>query len=856
MTEPKKISEVIQKLKEKYPASILDKGVKIFVPFPEMVSLSSIPNLSQPIQEFIHKYEPKITENGLYPHQAEAFREFEKDKKNFVLTTSTGSGKSLVFWSWVVNELSKYKNTTAILCFPTQALMWGQAERIARASDLNTLVRHKELPFGGTLGFTNHPIKWTVWKGTGWGHNVDKWMKIHEKTDHFEESRIRICTLDKVHYSLIKDHKKFTKNLMCIVLDEAHIYDGVFGANVSYLLKRIYTTKASQYLSIPNVFLASATLSDVESFSSKLTGLESKKFTYIFDKFKPEIQVKKLDELIQVAENPPVDGLMRISIFNDQLKGSIELSDEIQSKEKFGKDLNILYFSFSKFKSRLIYEQSRSKQNHRENIIYDGDLPIERRREIERTFGQGTKKGINLLSTNALELGVDIENLDICSIEEIPMKRADFLQRVGRVGRKIQKPGLLIVKLSSEPFDRAISHDLETAFNPENAKSIPIPLDLELIKLKAMSAFYQDISSRSNSKNKYDYYNNNPEKLIKSFKEYFGIYYDEAALNNLKEKHRSLIDNGDMSWVHSGFRATASKGKIPLLNQSEEIVALIEDINIFRDAHPDAIYLDNFARKWKVIDYLSEWRVAKLKYHDIDTILGKYLKSITAIRVERINENIVTRGIYEVKSTLDHGYEIEDKEAKVPSQNFHFGIWDYTRKFNGYKCIDLGRKTSSIVPLTEVTQKFKQAIEYKQNFPFLFPLSYKTYGWEWKFEDHFKNIEEQTLENMGDVLEIALHSYFCDTIQCSHRDILVNFDLKQKSLQVLDASPGGNGLSEALLFENRFSIAIENLINILQSFKSKSVDEFKKWIVDLTHKEPVVVNTDLIGVLRELKSLW
>ena len=121
--------------------------------------------------------------------------------------------------------------------------MWGQAERLARMSDQKRLAKPDgETAYAGSVKYGKQAIGWTIWHGTGSGATYDRVMAGHEKTDAFKSARIRIATLDKAHWSLLRSHenKKFAKRLNCFVLDEAHSYDGVFGANVHYFLKRLY----------------------------------------------------------------------------------------------------------------------------------------------------------------------------------------------------------------------------------------------------------------------------------------------------------------------------------------------------------------------------------------------------------------------------------------------------------------------------------------------------------------------------------------------------------------------------------------------------------------------------------------
>ena len=255
------------------------QAIRIFTPFTNPVPLASC-KVTSDLKRFLVAYEPKVESNGLFPHQANFLKAYARDgRENFIITTATGSGKSLCFWTWVFDQLVKNPGSTALLCFPTQALMWGQAERLVRLSEADSLAYPggQSTPYGGVLKVGRNSIGWTIWHGKGMGATFDPVMDEHEKSNAFDSARIRIATLDKAHFSLFgsRDNKKFVSRLRCLVLDEAHSYDGVFGANVHYFLKRVYMAKELLGKKRPGLFLASATLSSAQKFAATLLSLDS-----------------------------------------------------------------------------------------------------------------------------------------------------------------------------------------------------------------------------------------------------------------------------------------------------------------------------------------------------------------------------------------------------------------------------------------------------------------------------------------------------------------------------------------------------------------------------------------------------
>jgi len=852
-----KLQEVLSEIRNKYGQSLLDKVVSIFTLFPQRVPLNKL-KLSQEAIKFIQRYEPRAGSEGLFLHQWRLLDAYAKGAKNFILTSATGSGKSLCFWAWVIDRLVKNPKATAILCFPTQALMWGQADRLARISEESSLKVYNAQPrnaYSGTLRLENQPIGWTVWKGVGSGETRDIVMQQHENASEFSKARIRLSTLDKAHWSLIQKHVEFTKNLECMVLDEAHQYDGIFGANVLYFLKRLYVAKESARQNKPNVFLASATLSDAKPFATKLLSLDEKDIHHEVDAVSPQIRAISLNEAESLLKNPPQGGLLRVVAFIDSVEDGHDLTELLNDTTTIGNQVNVLYFSDSKFQSRrLKMELESRKTSKRTADIYDADLPPTERRRIEARFNQGTMRGGTLIATNALELGVDIENLDLCLLNTIPSKRVDFIQRIGRVGRRHDRPGLVLLNLSAAPFDRYIAKSLNAAFRFDTSRSVPIPSDLEMLRLRHMTAAHYEGCYRN-------YAGEDWTRYQQIFEKHFGVFLNKDTTKAiLEERYSGLLDLSDRFWVHKGFRASASEGKIPLrvVGRQRDDVAWIEDINIFRDAHPGAVYLDARGDRWRVKKYDGHWKEAEWQHPDSKVVLAKYLKSINVVYVEKVKDLITTRGMSEESFTPYQILADPPEGVEFPAYGeIDYGIWEYSKKFTGYKEINLSTRKSKKVSLTEVSKRFKNAVEAGEDFPFLFPLSYRTYGWSWDCRGAFKGIQPQFLREIKGLVSHILEPYLADAVQANPANLQIGLSLSEGYLRVLDASPGGNGLSEALLRDGRLSSAFSACLDSLDQYNgSKMKDKFKSYVLQLCQEEATHDASQVIDIVKKLQSYW
>lgn len=856
------IADVVNALRNKFSNSMLNQAVRIFTPFSQKIKLARL-GISEVAKEFIAKYEPRAAKEGLFLHQYRLLEAYRNGAQNFILTSSTGSGKSLCFWAWIMDVLAKEERATALACFPTQALMWGQAERLAKISDPSSLTvrdRAVGIAYSGVIRVAGKEIGWTVWKGTGGGYVQDTAMREHEASQEFQQARIRIATLDKAHYSLIQAHPEFTMHLKCMVLDEAHQYDGIFGANVAYFLKRLYVAKTSAGKTIPNMFLASATLADAKSFAAKLISLPEKFIYHERDAVEAEIQVVPLTEVEHILTNPQKNGLTRVALFNDSLVDKSHFAQVLDDEAIMGSKLNLLYFADAKFGSRLKKRDLDLKMKRRSTLIYDADLPNKERRLVESEFNCENIIGATLIATSALELGVDIENLDVCVLQSVPPKRADLLQRIGRVGRRQEKPGLVLISLSAAPLDRYIASSIESAFRFDNARSIPIPTELEILKLKNIAAIQQEMWHKQGKKWTSDYCQqwSDYEDALETF---FGepLKYSQVR-EQIQARYGQLMDTSDHFWTHAGFRASAARGKVPIRveNSRNDDVAWIEDINIFRDAHPEAIYLDDKGRRWRVVAYDGKWREAEWEHPDSDVVLAKYLKGIDVVYVRAETEQVATRGLWDETFKPYQLFSDPPIGVAFPAHGeIDYGIWEYSRKFNGYKQVSLSKKTTKKVSLNEVSNRFKEAIGQGTPFPFLFPLTYRTYGWSWDCSEAICEYDAAFLEDISDLVHAIVEPFIADAIQTSPGDVRAELSLAKGALEILDASPGGNGLSEGLLRCGGIPMALQNCRDVLQQFAGeKNKEKYQRYVMELCQEVATYDAEQVIDIVGKLQSHW
>lgn len=355
---------------------------------------------------------------NLYSHQRKAIDEVLKGS-NVVVVTPTASGKTLCYNIPVINEILKNNDSRALYLFPTKALSQDQV------SELLELIEG-----------VGENIKTFTYDG-----DTPQDARVLIRRD----GHIVVTNPDMLHTGILPHHTKWIKlfsNLKYVVIDELHTYRGVFGSHTANVIRRLKRI-CKFYGSNPIFILCSATISNPGDLAEKL--IEEK--VTVIDKSGAPTGEKNI-----IFYNPPV--------VNRQL--GIRKSSIIEAKnlalEFLKKDVKTIVFAKSRLAVELILTYIR--EGLKENPIFKssvkgyrgGYLPKERR-EIEKGLREGDIKGV--VSTNALELGIDIGSLDSSIITGYPGTIASTWQQMGRAGRKTSLSCSILIA-SSNPLDQYI----------------------------------------------------------------------------------------------------------------------------------------------------------------------------------------------------------------------------------------------------------------------------------------------------------------------------------------------------------------------------------------------------------------
>ncbi|MBN5021451.1 DEAD/DEAH box helicase [Stenotrophomonas maltophilia] len=372
----------------------------------------------------------------LYSHQAEAWEASQRGE-HVAIVTPTASGKSLCYTLPVVSAAMQDK-AKALYLFPTKALAQDQ---VAELLELNR---------AGDLG-----VKAFTFDGDTPG-DARQAIRLH--------GDIVVSNPDMLHQAILPHHTKwaqFFENLRYIVIDEVHTYRGVFGSHVTNVLRRLKRICAF-YGVQPQFILCSATIGNPQAHAEAL--IEAP-VTAITESGAPSGPKQVL------LWNPPV--------INPDLglRASARSQSNRIARIAIKSGLKTLVFAQTRLMVEVLTKYLKDIFDHdprkppRIRAYRGGYLPTERR-ETERAMRAGNIDGI--VSTSALELGVDIGSLDVVILNGYPGSVAATWQRFGRAGRR-QQPALGVMVASSQPLDQyVVRHpDFFAEASPEHARIAP-----------------------------------------------------------------------------------------------------------------------------------------------------------------------------------------------------------------------------------------------------------------------------------------------------------------------------------------------------------------------------------------------
>lgn len=477
----------------------------------------------------------------LYSHQYTAYETLQKGE-NIVAVTPTASGKTLCYNLPVLQSVAEDNSNRALYIFPTKALAQDQK------SELNEIIDEMGIDIKSYTydGDTSPSIRQVVRKA---GHIV-------------------ITNPDMLHSAILPHHTKWVslfENLKYVVIDELHTYRGVFGSHVANVIRRLRRI-CKFYGSNPQFICTSATIANPKELAEQLTGAPMR---LIDDNGAPSGRKHF------VFYNPPIVN----QPLNIRKSATVEVNH--LAKEFLKNKIQTIVFARSRVRVEIILShlQELVKNQISSKAIrgYRGGYLPKQRREIERGLRQGEIIGV--VSTNALELGVDIGQLQVCVMTGYPGSVASTWQQAGRAGRR-HGEALILMVAASTPIDQYIVQNPEYFFDrsPESARINPENLIILVDHLKCAA---YELPLKEN--------------------EEFGPLDVKDILEYLVEE-RVIHQNGDtFYWANQSFPAgnislrSASQENVVIIDQSEtanvKIIGEMDRFSAMTLLHDEAIYL-------------------------------------------------------------------------------------------------------------------------------------------------------------------------------------------------------------------------------------------------------------------------
>ncbi|MEA1958592.1 MAG: DEAD/DEAH box helicase [Chloroflexota bacterium] len=368
----------------------------------------------------------------LYSHQAQAINAARAGRNVFIVTPSA-SGKTLGYNVPVLERMLSGKRSRALYLFPTKALAQDQLRGLGELIDLltpSTIASKDCTTFDGDTA-------------------------REERRDIKKSARVVLSNPDMLHVGILPNHESwsgFLRHLSYVVVDEAHIYRGVFGSNVANVLRRLRRL-CELYGSSPQFICCSATIANPREHIENLVGLD---FDVVDEDGSP------YGGKDFVFWNPP---LVDREGGEARRSANTESSSLLAELAKAG--LRTIDFAKSRKLTELIYIYSRDRLREESPRLAERIMPYragyiaEERRFIERQLFDGGLLGI--VSTNAMELGVDIGDLDATVLTGYPGSISSAWQQAGRSGRRGGRSLSFLIAMD-DPLDQYFMRHPEAFF--------------------------------------------------------------------------------------------------------------------------------------------------------------------------------------------------------------------------------------------------------------------------------------------------------------------------------------------------------------------------------------------------------
>lgn len=381
----------------------------------------AIAKLKPPLPPEIEERLRELGISKLYAHQVDAIGHI-RDGKNVVITSATAGGKSLCYVLPLLEAFKEDNGLSAMCIYPTKALGHDQQAKLEKWETPGLMISDYD---GDTPS------------------NLRAWARAN--------ANIIFTNPDMLSAGILPNHQKwgpFLKRLRFVFIDEVHVYKGVFGSNVGLVIRRLRRLLERAGAN-PVFILASATIANPRELAQELTGLS---FVSVDDE-----GARRGSKTFALVNPPMIDRQLGI-----RKSSNMETTAIFRSLVESG--VRTIAFSRSRRSAELIYKYLLTDKGfkYKKKVqSYRAGYTPQNRRKIEKALFSGELLGVS--ATNALELGIDIGELEATVMNGYPGTIASLWQQAGRSGRK-DEHALSVLIAGADPLDQYVIKHQEYIF--------------------------------------------------------------------------------------------------------------------------------------------------------------------------------------------------------------------------------------------------------------------------------------------------------------------------------------------------------------------------------------------------------
>jgi DEAD/DEAH box helicase domain-containing protein len=591
---------------------------------------------SEPVNAHVQRRLEEIGRWPLYSHQSRAIDAVRRGE-NVIISTPAASGKSLCYHVPVLEMALRERRSRALYIYPTKALTQDQLkgfQELSQGFKVNAAIFDGDTP-------------------------------SNERSALRRGVHVLLTNPDMLHFGVLPNHQSwsgFFRGLRYVVVDEAHVYRGVFGSHVANVLRRLRRI-CRRYGASPQFILCSATIGNAGELAERLTGLPHA----VIDEDGSPSGGKRF-----AFWNPPVIDLKKGTRRSTNTEASGLFTELVKHHTR------TITFVKTRRVAELVYKYTRDQLALEDRDLakqvspYRAGYMPEERRAIEKALFTGELLGV--AATNALELGIDVGQLDATVITGYPGTIASTWQQAGRSGRR-GKESLSVLVAQDNPLDQYLMRHPESFFGKPIEKALVAPQNPHIMASHILCAAYEWPLDASDE----------------------AIFCDTLWDRTREMEGHALLRRVGQRWFAApsvgypaeelNLRSASRHNYLVVEEASGTVIETVEEEAAFHQLYPGAVYL-HMGEPFLITRLDQKARVAHASRREVPYYTQA--KDITDIRITRQWESKTAGGVnvylgevevsnhvvgYRKKAPLTE-QDLGDEPLDLPTSNFNtVALW-------------------------------------------------------------------------------------------------------------------------------------------------------------------------------------